>query len=84
MVQSMHNSVTGLNVGILVFRNFQEMVGFFPSSFSLRKWVDNVVLFLGEGVSMLALCLLNLDLNFFANPTYVWTFFPPSEVTVAW
>ena len=66
MVQSMHNSVTGF--GILVFRNFQEMVGFFPSSFSLRKWVDNVVLFLGEGVSMLALCLLNLDLNFFAKP----------------
>ena len=57
MVQSMHTSVTGLNVGILVFRNFQEMVGFFPSSFSLRKWVDNVVLFLGEGVSILALCL---------------------------
>ena len=43
-----------------------------------------VVLFWGEGVSMLALCLLNLGLKFFANLTYVWTFLPPSEVTVAW
>ena len=84
LVQSMHISVTGLNVGMFVFKNFQDKVGLFPASFSLRKCVDKVVLFLGEGVSMLALCLLNLDLNFLANPTYVWTFFPPSEVTVAW
>ena len=84
LVQRMQISITGLNVGLFVFKNFQDKVGLFPVSFSLRKWVDKVVLFWGEGVSMLALCLLNLDLNFFANPTYVWTFFPPSEVTVAW
>ena len=71
LVQSMQTSVTGLNVGILVFKNFQEIVGLFPASFSFRKWVDNVVLFSGEGVSILALCLLYLGLNFFANPTYV-------------
>ena len=82
LVQSMQISVTGLNVGILVFKNFQEIVGLFPASFSLRKWVDSVVLFWGEGVSMLALCLLYLDLNLFANPTYVWIFLPPSEVRV--
>ena len=55
------------------FKNFQDKVGLFPASFSLRKWVDKVVLFWGEGVSMLALCLLNLDLNCFAIPTYVCT-----------
>ena len=33
LVQSMQISVTGLNVGILVFRNFQEIVGLFPASF---------------------------------------------------
>ena len=76
LVQSMHISVTGLNVWTFVFKNFQDKVGLFPASFSLRKWVDKVVLFLGEGVSMLALCLLNLDLNFFANPTYVLMFSP--------
>ena len=71
LVQSMQISVTGLNVGMFVFKNFQDKVGLFPASFSLRNWVDNVVLFWGEGVSMLALCLLNLDLNVFAKLTYV-------------
>ena len=56
LVQSMQISVTGLNVGMFVFKNFQDKVGLFPASFSLRKWVDKVVLFWGEGVSMLALC----------------------------
>ena len=66
LVQSMHISVTGLNVGMFVFKNFQDKVGLFPASFSLRKWVDKVVLFLGERVSMLAFCLLNLDLKILA------------------
>ena len=65
LVQSLQISVTGLNVGMFVFKNFQDKVRFFPASFSLRKWVDKVVLFWGEGVSMLALCFLNLDLGFF-------------------
>ena len=51
LVQSMQISVTGLNVGMFVFKNFQDKVGFFPASFSLRKWVDKVVLFWGDGVS---------------------------------
>ena len=42
LVQSMQTSVTGLNVGIKVFTNFQEIVGLFPASFSSRKWVDKV------------------------------------------
>ena len=37
---------------------------------------------LGVGVTMLALCLLNLDLKSLASPTYVWVFLPPSDVTV--
>ena len=32
--QSLHISVTGLNVGMLVFRNFHEMEGFLPADFS--------------------------------------------------
>ena len=83
-MQSLQTPVTGLNVGMLVLKNFQDMVGFFPASCSLRKWVERVVLFWGEGFSMLPLCLLYLDLNFLAKPTYDWVFLPLSEVMVAW
>ena len=38
LVQSMQTSVTGLNVGIKVFKNFKDIVGLFSS----RKWVDKV------------------------------------------
>ena len=34
LVQRLQTSVTRLNVGILVFKNFNEMDGFFPASFS--------------------------------------------------
>ena len=63
--------VTGLDVGILVFKNIQEIVGLFSASFSIRKLIDNVVLLWGEGVPMLALCLLYLELDSFVNPTHV-------------
>ena len=69
LMHSLHVPVTGLNDGMFVFRNFQEITGFFPAAFSLRKWVESVVLFWGEGFSKLVLCLLYLDLKFFANPT---------------
>ena len=60
--------VTGLKDGMFVFKNLQETTGFLPAAFSLRKCVDRVVLFLGVGFSKLVLCLLYLDLKFFANP----------------
>ena len=63
-------SVTGLNVGIFFLRNFQVMIGLWPAVFSLKKWEDRVVLFLGMGSVILALCLLYL-FCFFARPTYV-------------
>ena len=34
--QSLQVSVTGLNVGIFVLRNFQVMIGLWPAVFSLR------------------------------------------------
>ena len=45
LMQSLQTPVTGLNVGMLVFKNFQDMVGLFPASCSFRKWVESVVLF---------------------------------------
>ena len=40
------------------------MIGLWPAVFSLKKWEDRVVLFLGMGSVILALCLLYLGLNF--------------------
>ena len=62
-MQSLQTPLTGLNVGMFVLKNFQDIVGLFPASCSFRKWVERVVLFWGEGVSMLPLCLLYLGLN---------------------
>ena len=39
------------------------MIGLWPAVFSLKKWEDRVVLFLGMGSVILALCLLYLGLN---------------------
>ena len=58
-------------------RNFQDISGWYPPFFCFRKWVDRVVLFLGVGLVMLALCLLNLLWKYLARPTYVWIFLPP-------
>ena len=44
-MQSLQTPVTGLNVGMLVLKNFQDIVGLFPASCSFRKWVERVVLF---------------------------------------
>ena len=41
--------VTGLNDGMFVFKNFQEIIGFLPAAFSPWKLVESVVLFWGEG-----------------------------------
>ena len=82
-MQTIHLLVTGLKVGRLVFRNLQDSFGLRPAAYWFKKCADSVVLFLGVGVVMLALCLLNLALKSLASPTYVWVFLPPSDVTVA-
>ena len=82
-MQSIHLLVTGLNVGRLVFKNLQDSLGLRPAASWIKKCVESVVLFLGVGLAMLALCLLYLALKSLANPTYVWVFLPPSDVTVA-
>ena len=69
-MHSIHLLVTGLKVGRLVFRNLQDILGLRPAASWFKKCVDSVVLFLGEGVAILALCLLNLDLKSLASPTY--------------
>ena len=66
-MHKMHFFVTGLKEGRLVLRNFQDNFGSSPAVFWLRKWVDRVVLFSGEGVSILDLCLLYLALKSFAS-----------------
>ena len=83
-MHNIHLLVTGLKVGRLVLRNLQDSLGLRPAAFWFKKCVESVVLFLGEGVAMLALCLVNCDLKSLASPMYVWVFLPPSEVTVAW
>ena len=83
-MHNIHLLVTGLKVGRLVLRNLQDSLGLRPAASWFKKCVESVVLFLGEGVAMLALCLLNRDLKSLASPMYVWVFLPPSEVTVAW
>ena len=70
-------------MGRLVFRNLQDSFGLRPAACWFKKCVDSVVLFLGVGVVMLALCLLNLALKSLTSPTYVWVFLPPSDITVA-
>ena len=42
--QSLHGFVTGLKVGILLFRNIREIVGWWPPLFCLWKCVESVVL----------------------------------------
>ena len=81
-MQSIHLLVTGLKVERFVFRNLQDSLGLRPAACWFKKCVERVALFLGVGVAMLALCLLNLDLKSLASPTYVWGIFP-SDVTVA-
>ena len=67
-MHSIHLLVTGLKVGRLVFRNLQDSFGLRPAAFWFKKCVDSVLLFLGERVAILALCLLNLDLKSLASP----------------
>ena len=67
--QSMHPFLTGLKAGRFVFKNLQEILGWCPLFFCLRKSVESVVLFFWVGVRRLALCLLYIFLNFFARQT---------------
>ena len=69
VMHKMHFFVTGLKEGRLVLRNFQVSFGFSPAVFWFRKWVDRVVLFSGEGFSILDVCLLYLALKSLASPT---------------